>query len=159
MNFCRLVYRENKISELIVESSLERKMFVKQGGDAFALAKEVLNVEGLVEEYVWVLAIRTSGEVAYVFEVAHGGYNCACVNIPGMLIRVLLTGCPSLLILHNHPSGVAIPSKVDDVLTRNMEKACSLVGLQLLDHVVLGEGDYYSYKNSVRLKEGKIDWE
>ena len=52
---------------------------------------------------------------------------------------------------HNHPSGNTHPSKEDDRLTERVKKACEVMRLYLLDHVIMTDGDYYSYREKGRL--------
>ena len=59
---------------------------------------------------------------------------------------------PAVVLVHNHPSGNPEPSAGDDETTRHLWQACKLVGLILLDHVIVGETDHYSYADSGRLQ-------
>ena len=63
----------------------------------------------------------------------------------------LLAGAVSLIIAHNHPSGLSEPSGADDDLTKNLKAAGALVGIPLLDHLVVTESGYYSYAERGRL--------
>jgi DNA repair protein RadC len=58
-----------------------------------------------------------------------------------------------VVLAHNHPSGNPEPSAGDDATTRDLLKACKLVQLILLDHVIVGESDHYSYSDEGRLEE------
>ena len=71
-----------------------------------------------------------------------GNVSCA----PAELLRsALLSGASGVILVHNHPSGLAQPSADDDALTREVAKALKLIGLQLLDHVIVTENTHYSY--------------
>ena len=60
----------------------------------------------------------------------------------------LLQGAGSLILAHNHPSGDPHPSSEDDEVTRRMREVGELVGVSLLDHVVIGMEDHYSYADN-----------
>ncbi len=60
-----------------------------------------------------------------------------------------------LLIAHNHPSGSLLPSVADDYTTANLIKLCELLGVEVVDHVIVADGDYYSYSASGHLEEVK----
>jgi len=59
----------------------------------------------------------------------------------------------AVVLVHNHPSGIPEPSAGDDATTRDLLKACKLVQLILLDHVIVGESEHYSYSDEGRLRE------
>jgi DNA repair protein RadC len=62
--------------------------------------------------------------------------------------RVLKNGANSVIIAHNHPSGIAIPSVSDAEATVNIKRLLAQVGVNLVDHVVLEENDYVSMAQS-----------
>ncbi len=51
----------------------------------------------------------------------------------------------ALIVTHNHPSGVAEPSRADRALTRRLQEATALIDVRLLDHVVIGDGETVSF--------------
>lgn len=52
----------------------------------------------------------------------------------------------SLILVHNHPSGVPQPSQNDDKVTKNVRQACELMGVVMLDHLIVGRDQYFSYR-------------
>ena len=56
--------------------------------------------------------------------------------------------------MHNHPSGIVKPSASDDEVTRRIAASLSLIDAHLIDHIIVGNNDYYSY-----LEEGRIRYE
>jgi len=59
----------------------------------------------------------------------------------------------AVVLVHNHPSGNPEPSTGDDATTCDLQKACKLVQLVLLDHVIVGESEHYSYSDEGRIEE------
>ena len=57
----------------------------------------------------------------------------------------------SIILVHNHPSGAVLPSKNDDEVTKHVREACELMGFILLDHLIVAEKDYYSYREETEL--------
>ena len=51
---------------------------------------------------------------------------------------------PRIVLVHNHPSGNAKPSKEDILATKKIREACDLMGILLLDHIIIGDGQYHS---------------
>jgi len=81
-------------------------------------------------------------------EIARGGLDQVAV-VPGEIIRVAIaSGATAFIVAHNHPSGDPAPSSQDDIFTNKLQQACALVGLTLLDHVIVGEDQTYSYRNT-----------
>lgn len=66
----------------------------------------------------------------------------------------LLENASGIIIMHNHPSGEVIPSKSDDEATCDMAEAGELIGVKLLDHIIVGRDEFYSY-----LEEGRLKYE
>lgn len=65
-----------------------------------------------------------------------------------------LEGASLIVLMHNHPSGILIPSKADDELTQNIVNVGNMMGIKVLDHLIVGKGDYFSY-----IEEGKMIYE
>lgn len=63
----------------------------------------------------------------------------------------LLCNTTVLAVCHNHPSGNKRPSRQDDQLTDRIRKACELMRIYFLDHVIITDGNYYSYREEGRL--------
>lgn len=84
--------------------------------------------------------------------VAQGGLNSSPVDIRVVLRQALLQGSVSIVFCHNHPTGNPKPSRMDDDLTQRLLRACEVVGIRLLDHIVLGDGTYYSYFDEGQLR-------
>lgn len=98
-------------------------------------------------EYVIAVALTKKAEPVAIQIVGIGGLDSAFVSIPDILRFVLLANSNSLLLLHNHPSGSPTPSCEDLVITERVERACEMMGMELVDHVIIGEeGMGYSHK-------------
>ena len=63
----------------------------------------------------------------------------------------LLNNAAGVIIMHNHPSGVTLPSKADDATTTAIAETGNTIGIPLLDHLIVGESDYYSYVEEGRM--------
>ena len=81
--------------------------------------------------------------------VSVGTLDEALVHPREVLRPAIMCGAKSFVLLHNHPSGDPMPSRTDDLLTRRIGEAATLMGIRLSDHVVVGgRGKYYSYQES-----------
>lgn len=77
--------------------------------------------------------------------ISRGGLTGTTVDIRVLLREALLGGAAAIAAIHNHPSGNTRPSLQDDDLTRRIQKACEVTGLNFIDHVIVTSDAYYSY--------------
>jgi len=73
------------------------------------------------------------------------------VDIRIILKKAILNNATVIAFCHNHPSGNIRPSMVDDKLTQSLKKGCDLMRIHFLDHVIVCDGQYYSYHENGRL--------
>lgn len=77
--------------------------------------------------------------------ICQGGITEVLVDIRVLMREVLLSKATIIMCVHNHPSGKITPSKCDDDLTKQIQNACQIMRIHLADHVIIGDGTYYSY--------------
>ena len=65
--------------------------------------------------------------------------------------EALLCGAAALVLVHNHPSGSIRPSREDDRLTKELNTACQLMNIRIVDHVIVTDGSFYSYADEGRI--------
>ena len=97
-----------------------------------------------VEEF-WVLLLNQHYRLIKKVRISHGGITETSVDIRIVMKEAVLANCTILAVCHNHPSGNLSPSKADDELTRGLKRACELMQIHFLDHVIITDGQYYSY--------------
>ena len=97
-----------------------------------------------VEEF-WVLLLNQHYRLIKKVRISHGGITETAVDIRIVMKEAVLSNCTILAVCHNHPSGNLSPSKADDELTRSIKRACDLMRIHFLDHVIITDGQYYSY--------------
>ena len=85
------------------------------------------------------------------FLISKGGLTSTAVDVRLVIREALILQTPALAFAHNHPSGNKRPSRDDDKLTERLARACNTMGLNLIDHVIITDGDFYSYR-----EEGKL---
>ena len=97
-----------------------------------------------VEEF-WVLLMNQNYRLIKKIKVSHGGITETSVDIRIIMKEAVLVNCTILAVCHNHPSGNLKPSSCDDILTKNIKRACEVMSIHFLDHVIITDGHYYSY--------------
>jgi len=100
------------------------------------------------QEVAWSMALDTHGRLRGVNEFARGSTDHLSISLPIALRSTIRDGSEFLILFHNHPSGSARPSDADAKLTRALSSAAAAVELTLLDHIVLGLREAYSFREN-----------
>lgn len=103
-----------------------------------------------VEEF-HVLLMNQRFKLIKAIRVSHGGITETAVDVRVIMKEAILNNATVMVACHNHPSGNNRPSKEDDRLTERMKKACELLRVYFLDHVIITDGAYYSYREEGRV--------
>ena len=96
-----------------------------------------------VEEF-WALLLNQHYRLIKKVRISHGGITETAVDIRIIMKEAVLANCTVLAVCHNHPSGNLRPSKADEILTRSLVRACEVMNIHFLDHVIVTDGEYYS---------------
>ena len=96
------------------------------------------------QEKVKVLILNSKNIVLKTYDVSLGGSNFAYIEPKDVLAEAIKMQAPKIILAHNHPSGDAKPSKGDYKVTDRIYEAAQLMGIQLLDHIIIGDGSYQS---------------
>lgn len=97
-------------------------------------------LRGMTKEHFWALALNTRNHLLKTVEVSVGSLNASIVHPRELFKEAVRASAASLIIVHNHPSGDPTPSGADIQLTRRLVKAGDVLGIEVLDHVVIGDG-------------------
>lgn len=108
-------------------------------------------MQDLDVEEAWVLLLNQACKLIKAMRISHGGISETAVDVRVIMREALLCNATVIALCHNHPSGNPRPSGDDDRLTQNVQKACQTMRIYLLDHLVITDGQYYSYR-----EEGKL---
>ncbi len=103
-------------------------------------------MRNLPTECFVVLLLNTKNRLIRVKQIANGSLTSAVVHPREVFAPAVTAHAASILVAHNHPSGDPWPSKEDRNLTHALEEAGNVLGCPLIDHVVIGDGRYYSFK-------------
>ena len=103
---------------------------------------------GRSSETVFLLCLDAKCKVLCCKEVGQGSVNSASISVRKVVETALAANATTVVLAHNHPSGVALPSEEDILTTRRIAAALSAVEIHLADHVVVADGDYVSIAQS-----------
>ncbi len=99
-----------------------------------------VQLRGLDREHFWALALNTKNQLLRTIEVSVGSLNASIVHPRELFKEAVRVSAASVVVVHNHPSGDPTPSGADIQLTRRLVRAGDVLGIDVLDHVVVGDG-------------------
>lgn len=98
------------------------------------------------EEHMKLLLLNTKARLIGETEVSKGTVNASIVSPRELFIEALQKNAVSIILLHNHPSGDPEPSREDILITKKVQEAGWMIGIELLDHIIIGNNCYVSLK-------------
>ena len=108
-------------------------------------------MQDLDVEEAWVLLLNQNYKLIKAERLSHGGITETAVDVRLMVKSAILCNATIVALAHNHPSNNASPSREDDRLTERARKACETMRIYLLDHIIITDGRYYSYREEGRM--------
>lgn len=103
---------------------------------------------GARDEMVYLLSLDAAGKVLNCRLLGHGSVNSANVPARRLVQEALGANATAVVLAHNHPSGIALPSKEDVELTLRLRDALDVMDILLLDHIVVADDDFVSMRDS-----------
>lgn len=113
-------------------------------GDAAQLLMGRLRHE--THEKFLVVLLNTKNRLIQILQIAEGSLTSAVVHPREVYAPAIVNHAACIIVAHNHPSGDPYPSMEDRALTKAVKSAGEVVGIPLLDHMIIGDGTYYSFK-------------
>lgn len=131
---------------LVKESSLLYKdRCVRSPEDGYNLLKQFLG--DVDREYFIVVCLDTKNQPTAINICHIGSLNASLVHPREVMKPAILSNAASILVGHNHPSGLPEPSQEDIHVTRRLKEAGDMIGIELLDHIVMGDDSFVSLKD------------
>lgn len=143
---------------LVKDIPLYSKVAIEKPEEAVSLIGETLC--GMDREIVCVLNLGTDGRPINCNFATMGALNYSAAHPRELLKTSILSNAASMLLIHNHPSQSLSPSKEDVRVTDRMQKLCSLVGIPLMDHIIVGgdNREYFSFREKGVMKNACINY-
>jgi DNA repair protein RadC len=102
-------------------------------------------MQDLDTEEFWALFLNQHYRLIKKVRISHGGITETAVDIRIIMREAVLANTTILAVCHNHPSGNLLPSGHDNELTQSIQRACEVMRIHFLDHVIVTDGQYFSY--------------
>lgn len=131
---------------LVKESSLYGMKRFSQPWEAVELVRPLFDMAD--REMVVVMSLSTKLEPLALEVAAVGGINACSVDVRDIFKHSLLNNAAYVVCFHNHPSGDPEPSQEDKLLTKRIEDSGRLLGIPLIDHIIVGESGFYSFRQN-----------
>ncbi len=100
------------------------------------------------DEVAYLLCLDNKRAVICCAEMGRGVVNSVDTSVRRMVEKALKVKAVSVILAHNHPNGIAMPSREDDIFTRTLFNAMETVGIHLEDHIIVADEDYISFADS-----------
>lgn len=115
--------------------------------DVFRFAK-LLDLDAMPEEHLIAITVGTGGGINGFCEVSKGTLDSSLATPREMFRAAIMQNAAGIILVHNHPSGSPTPSNSDIETTKRMVEAGKLLGINVLDHVIVGAFGFNSLKES-----------
>lgn len=132
-----------ELTKRLGRSGFEKRLSVSCAREAAEIFMEDLRFER--KEHFKTLLLDTKGKVIHIDEVSIGDLTMAPAHPREIFQGAVKRSAASIILVHNHPSGDPTPSNADTVLTERLVSAGKLMGIRVQDHIIIGDGEYYSF--------------
>ena len=119
-----------------------RKIKIKSPGDIAKILTEEMSY--LKTEQLKLIILNNANEILKIQNITEGSSSMMIVDAKNILPEVIKMQAPKVILVHNHPSGNLMPSENDISFTKKIKKACEILGVQLIDHVIIAGNGYTS---------------
>lgn len=133
-----------ELGKRLLTAHPEERYTVRAPKDVFNLLKAEMGL--LEQEHLRVLLLNTRNQVMAAPEVYRGSVNTAVIRAAEVFREAIRENCPSIIVVHNHPSGDPTPSPEDVRVTKQLVEAGKLLDIEVLDHVVIAQQGFVSLK-------------
>lgn len=115
--------------------------------NAYNIMTKIVKIQEECEEVLYVITLNVKNNVTGLFEVSRGSLNSSIVHPREILKRAILNNAAAIVLCHNHPSGNPEPSREDIAITSRVKECGNIIGIDLLDHIIIGDENYVSLKD------------
>lgn len=130
-----------RISEAVID-----KVKLSSSKEAYEYLRPVL--EDLPHEEFWILFLNRANKIIGKQLIGRGGISQTTADVKIVFKKSIDKQASAIILAHNHPSGNIKPSESDIQLTRKIKNGSELLDIQVLDHLIVGDGNYFSFNDS-----------
>ena len=130
-----------------IASYKPEKYKIKNPWDIYKYYMEHLRYQ--YKEIFKIVLLNTKNEIITDVDISIGTLNSSLVHPREVFREAIRRSSNKIILLHNHPSGDASPSKEDKNITNRLKECGDLIGIEILDHIIIGDGIYFSFKENM----------
>ena len=145
-NAASLLRLVSRISLRCLQQEADTPRVIHSSADAYAFLQP--RYLGQRDELSFLLCLDAKNKLVFAHPLFRGSFNAVQVSVRKIVEHALLHNAAAVILAHNHPSGVALPSQEDYQTTLSVQRALQTVGVELRDHIILADGDYVSLADS-----------
>lgn len=145
---------QNMRIELIREALVRKYQVWNAWGLYDAIRKEVSRLD---RECFWVVPLTGKNHIIGINLVSMGSLTSSTVHPREVFKPAILANAAGVILVYNHPSGDPSPSTEDKEITKRLKDAGNLLGIRVLDHVIIGDDDHFSFADEDMLNS--VAWE
>jgi len=123
----------------------KNKYYIKSTKDAYNYLKGKLS--HLEQEHFMAVFLSSNNQVITHKIISIGSTTSTIANSKDVIKWAIKVSSYAIIIAHNHPSGVVLPSKQDQSFTLELLSACKIVDIKFIDHIIIGKNNYFSFKD------------
>jgi len=138
------VYSLRLVKESSVAYNLEKP--IVNPATAAEIVNQVFDMENQPNEVFAILCLNTKKKIAGAHIISQGSLSSAIVHPREVFKAAILNNAASIVLAHNHPSGDPEPSREDIETTHRLVNAGNILGINVLDHIIVGDGKYISLR-------------
>lgn len=136
-----------------LELGRRRKLADAQEVPQIRSSKDVADIfqpllSDLLHEEFWILFLNRSNKVITQMKLSQGGISGTVTDVRIVMKKAIECLASGIIVCHNHPSGNLNPSESDSKITQKIKDAGSLMDIQLLDHLIISDKDYFSFADN-----------
>jgi DNA repair protein RadC len=135
-----------EMSKRYLAEGFQNRPYVESSDDVLMLLYQ--EMRDLDQEVLKIVLLNGQNHILKLVEVAKGSLTAARIYPREVVKLALRHSAAALVLVHNHPSGLAEPSQDDKRITRDLVFACLLIGMKVHDHIIIGDNDRFSFADA-----------
>lgn len=149
-----------RLVQEVAKKFLKEKIIGKQ--QFCSSSKEVFDylyhsMRGLKNEIFKIIYLNNKNRIIDIEDLFKGSLTSTSIYTREIIKNAIQNNASALIFVHNHPSGEPQPSDLDKEITRSLVRACKIMEINILDHVIIGNDKYYSFADNGLIKEYKTN--
>jgi DNA repair protein RadC len=134
-----------ELGRRLASQTYKKEIYIRCSKDASNLMME--DMRYLKKEYMKAILLNIKCGLIGIEEISVGSINSSIVHPREVFAPAIKKSCASILLVHNHPSGDPAPSQEDLNITKRLAEAGKILGIEVVDHIIIGDGTYVSLKD------------